>query len=80
VVEECVEHYPYRLAAGHDAEDIKCHREIEGCGTGEADSEGAENGKDERGQNLKRDLKKRIGQEECGKWVCAILILVVEDL
>jgi hypothetical protein len=47
VVEECVEHYAYRLAAGYDAEDVECHRKVEGCGTGEADSEGAEDGKDE---------------------------------
>jgi hypothetical protein len=80
VVEECVEHYAYRLAAGYDAEDVECHREVERCGTGEADSKGAENGKDERCQNFKWNFKKRIGQEECGKWVRAILILVVEDL
>lgn len=80
MVEECVEHYANRLAAGYDAEDVECHREVERCGTGEADGKGTENGKDERCQNFKRDFKKHIGQEECGNWVCAILILVVEDL
>jgi hypothetical protein len=62
VVEECIEHYAYRLAAGNDAEDVECHREIEGCGSREADSVGAQNGKGKRCQNLKRDFKKRIGQ------------------
>lgn len=80
MIKECIEHYANGLAAGNDAEDIEGHRNVEGCGTGEANCEGAEDGKDERCQDLERNFKKCVRQEECGEGVCTILVLVVEDL
>lgn len=44
VVEESVEHYAHRLAAGNNAEYVEGNGKVEGCGTGEANGEGAENG------------------------------------
>jgi hypothetical protein len=46
----------------------------------ETNSEGAEDGKEERSQDFERNFKNSVGEEERGEWVCAILVLVVEDL
>jgi hypothetical protein len=69
MVEESVEHYAHRLAARNDAEYVESHREVEGCGAGEADGEGAEYGEEKRCQDFERDFKKRVREEESGEWV-----------
>jgi len=80
VVEERVEHDTDRFAARDDAEDIKSHDEVEGCGAWKAYGEGAEYGEKERGQDFERNFEERVGEEECGKGVCAVFVFVVEDL
>jgi hypothetical protein len=80
VIEKRVEHYADGFAARYYAKRVEGEDEIEGYGAWQADSEGAEGRKEERGQDFEWDFQERIGQEEGREWVSAVFVLVVENL